>query len=304
MKGGTGRWRRWAAAAAVVGVAGYFLLGAAMTSAIDDDLSAVAAPPDARPIHIARTLENILTREIEHKVWRPSAPWFYPTALTDDGKNFQLGVLHGLRRSLQEYATRTIRLRRDASIDGNLQQALNQIQYPPGVWMLDLSQGFGASSQSQYVGALEALRAFETEAASGVEVAELRADQLLRFVDAINVDLNAHVLALQDYALNKAGLIDTKGDDLFYQTKGAGFVYAALAPAIRRDFAPVFEHKRLDDLWRQFETNLDHLARLAPLAVVTARDDSLLFPNHLLVQGFYASRCAEILTRIEDILKT
>ncbi len=304
MARGFGGWRRWAAAAAVVAVAGYFVLGAVFTAGIDDDLPAVAVEADARPIHIARTLEKILAREIEHKVWRPSAPWFYPTALTDDGKNFQLGVLHGLRRSLQEYATRTVRLRRDASMDGHLQRALNQLQYPPGVWFLDLTQGFGASTQSQYVGALEALRAFEQEAASGEAVAELRADQLLRFVDAVNNDLAAHVLALQDYALNKAYLIDSKADDLFYQTKGAGFVYAALAPAIRRDFAPVFEQKRLDDLWRQFEDNLGHLARLKPMAVITARDDSLIFPNHLIVQGFYASRCAEILTRIEDILRT
>ena len=297
-------WRGVLATVALALVAAYFVVGAIFAGPLDDDLAAVAPSPTDKPIQIARTLDKILTREVEHRIWRPSAPWFYPTALTDDAENFQLGVLQGVRRSLLEYATRTMRLRRDLSLDPNLQRALNQLQYPPGVWVLDVTQGFGASSTSQYSEALDALRAFERQAQSGEDYAELRADQLLRLIDAINTDLNAHVLASQDFALNKASLLDTKADNLFYQTKGAGFVYAALAPAIRNDFAPVFAQKRLDDLWSQFEDNLNRLARLKPLAVVTARDDSVLFPNHLLAQGFYASRCAEILTRIEDILRT
>ncbi len=281
----------------------YFGIGAIATYRVDDDLTNVVAAPTDKPIQIASTFEKILAREIEQNNWRPSNPWFYPTAWSDNGKNFQLGVLNGLRRAVLEYASRTIRLRQDGSLDANLQSAMNQLQYPPGVWVLDLSQGFGASSPSQYRAALQSLRAFENKA-QGDLYAELRADQLLRFVDAINVDLNAHVVSLQDYALNKAGLFDMQADDLFYQTKGAGFVYAALGPAIRHDFAPIFEQKHLNDLWNQLQANLRLLAGFRPVIVMTGAPDSVIFPNHLLTQAFYAARCSQILMQIEEILRT
>ncbi len=223
--------------------------------------------------------------------------------MTDDGKNFQLGVLHGLRRSLLEYATRTMRLRQDGSIDPNLQAALNQLQYPPNVWILDPSQGFGTSSKGQYRGALKSLRAFEEKAQSD-KFAELRADQLMRFVDALNVDLTSHILTLQEYAETRNSLFDGGVDDLFYQTKGAGFVYAAIAPAIRHDFEPVIAQKHLGDLWRQLETNLRLLATFNPTVVLSGKPDGLIVPNHLIAQGFYASRCAHILMQIEEILRT
>ena len=299
------RLRRWilglVIAAAVAMPMAYFAIGAVATYRVDDDLTNVVPVPIDKPIQIARTFEKILTREIEDNNWQPSSPWFYPNAWTDDGKNFQLGVLHGLRRTVLEYASRTIRLRQDGSLDRNLQNALNQLQYPPGVWVLDLSQGFGASSPSQYRAALEFLRAFEDKSKAD-SYAELRADQLLRFVDALNVDLTSHVATLQDYA-SKASFFDAKADDLFYQTKGAGFVYAALAPAIQHDFATVFEQKHLNDLWNQLEVSLGQLAAFKPAIVMTGAPNGVIFPNNLLTQGFYAARCSQILMQIEEILR-
>jgi hypothetical protein len=281
----------------------YFAIGAIATYRVDDDLASVIPAPVEKPVQIARTFEKILTREIEHNNWQPNNPWFYPTALTDDGKNFQLGVLHGLRRGLLEYATRTMRLRQDGSIDPNLQRALNQLQYPPNVWILDLSQGFGASSKSQYRAALGGLRAFETKAEDG-RYADLRADQLQRFIDAINIDLTSHILALQDFSANRNSMFDSSVDDLFYQTKGAAFVYAALAPAVRHDFEPIIAQKHLGDLWRQLEANLRHFAEFKPTLVFSGKPDGLIVPNHLVAQGFYAGRSVQILMQIEEILKT
>jgi hypothetical protein len=281
----------------------YFGIGALATYRVDDNLASVTAAETDKPIQIARTFEKILSREIEDKNWRPANPWFYPTALTDDVKNFQLGVLNGLRRTMLEYSSRTIKLRQDGSVDPDLWKAMNQLQYPPNVWILDLSQGFGASSRSQYAAALASLRAFETKADAD-RYAELRADQLLRFVDALNVDLNSHILALQEYAEKRNSLFDSRVDDLFYQTKGAGFVYAALMPAIRHDFQPVFAQKHLNDLWSQLEMNLRKLATFKPAIVFSGRADGLIVPNHLLAQGFYAGRAAQILLQIEEILRT
>ncbi len=296
-------WRGLAAAAAVA-IPMYFVIGAAPDFRVSGDIASVIPADAGKPIQIARTLENLLSREIEETMWRPNKPWFYPTAFADNKTNFQLGVLQGMRRSLLEYTSRTIRARRDGAVDPDLQAALNLLQYPPDVWLLDVTQGFGASSESQYRAALDALRAFEKKAQDDGQYAELRADHLLRFVDAINVDLMAHVLTLQDFALTKAWVVDTRADDIFYQTKGAGFVYAALAQAVKHDFAEVLAQKHLGDLWGRFETNLNRLVMLSPLTVVTAADDSVLLPNHLLVQAFYASRCAEILTLIEASLRT
>jgi hypothetical protein len=281
----------------------YFAIGAIATYRVDDDLATVVPGPVERPVQIARTFEMILAREIEHNDWQPNNPWFYPTALTDDGRNFQLGVLHGLRRGLLEYATRTMRLRQDGSIDPNLQRALNLLQYPPNVWVLDLSQGFGASSRSQYGAALVALRAFESQA-DNTRYADLRADQLQRFIDAINIDLTSHMLALQDYSSNRNSLFDSSVDDLFYQTKGAAFVYAALAPAIRHDFEPIIAQKHLGDLWKQLETSLRRFAEFKPTLVFSGKPDGLIVPNHLMAQGFYAGRSVQILMQIEEILKT
>jgi hypothetical protein len=301
-KSRTWLWR--ALVAGVLLVPAYFLIGGVATHQIDDDLATVIPAETGKPAQIASTLENILAREIEGASWRPNNPWFYPTALADNKTNFQLGVLQGLRRSLLEYASRTVRARGDGSLDPDLQAALNQLQYPPDIWMFDVSQGFGASTESQYRAALASLRAFGKKAADGAQFVELRADQLHRFVDAINVDLTAHVLSSQDYATHKAWVIDTRADDIFYQTKGAAFVYAALASAIRQDFAAVFAQKNLGDLWAQFETNLDSLIALRPITVLAGKSDGLLFPNHLLTQAFYAARCADILTHIEEILRT
>jgi hypothetical protein len=300
------RSRKWlwgALFALVVAVAAYFAIGAVASYRVDDDLASVTPPPIEKPVQIARTFEKILTREIEHYNWQPDNPWFYPTALTDDGKNFQLGVLHGLRRAMLEYATRTIRLRQDGAIDPNLQTALNQLQYPPSVWVLDLRQGFGASSKSQYRAALGALRKFETDAQID-KYTDLRADQLQRFVDALIVDLTSHILALQDFSASRNSIFDSTVDDLFYQTKGTAFVYAALAPAIRHDFEPVIAQKHLGDLWSQLETNLRRVAEFKPTIVFSGKPDGLIVPNHLIAQGFYAARSVQILMQIEEILKT
>jgi hypothetical protein len=302
------RWAKWGwralAAVVVVGIPAYFAIGAAPDFFVSADVASVTPGPVDKPIQIARTLEKVLAREIEQTVWRPNKPWFYPTAFADNKTNFQLGVLHGVRRSLLEYASRTIRARADGAVDPDLQAALNQLQYPPDVWLLDVSQGFGASSESQYREALAALRAFEARAQGEGQFGELRPDHLLRFVDALNLDLMAHVLTLQDYGLTKAWVVDTRADDVFYQTKGAAFVYAALAQAVKHDFADILAQKHLGDLWSQFETNIDRLAQFAPLTVVTAPANSVLLPNHLIVQAFYASRCAEILSQIEASLRT
>src|SRR4051812_43230337 len=137
-----GRWRILAAAI-LLAIPGYFAIGALATHAIDDDPATVTPSPGDKPVQVARTLERILSREIEHSSWRPNNPWFYPTPFADNKMNFQLGMLHGMRRSLLEYATRTMRARSDGSVDPDLQTALNQLQYPPNVWLFDVSQGFG-----------------------------------------------------------------------------------------------------------------------------------------------------------------
>lgn len=301
----------WLLVVLLIGVpTGYFAIGAAASYRVDDSLHIDDMPhegtdgSDAPTIsHVAHTLEALATRELDTNGWQPNNPWFYPTLLTDDGKNFQLGVLHGLRRVLFEYANRAVRQRLNGAPDPDLQAAIGYFQYPPNIWFLDATQGFSSSSESQYRAGRDSLRAYNTKFDGGKNFQELRADNLKRLIETIALDMDVHLAAIQSHASQGYGIFNAKSDDLFYQTKGAVYTYALIIPAIHADFKRIVADKRLTDLWAQLETSLNRAATFKPWVIVTAAPDSPFLTNHLLLQGYFMSQCTDALRRIDEALR-
>ena len=122
-------------------------------------------------------------------------------------------------------------------------------------------------------------------------------------LDKISLDLGGASDSLQRKISDGVGcVLDTKADNLFYETKGRAYAYYQLLRGLKRDFTSVIESRGIDQSWQQMDDSLISLIAMDPMVVSNCDADGFMFQNHLASQGFYLLRARTQLKEIVNIL--
>ncbi len=270
-------------------VALYYVLGALWFHRIDDDPSIgetiEVTPPASRAVAAAAAL---VRREVEIHRWTANDPWFQPTALLDNMPNYQQGIVAAVARFAVELRDHLSRVRGTSQVDTDAERAAGRLNYPGDVWFLEWSTTpVQPSSESQYRRAIEDLERYNARLARGEATFERRADNLMATLERIAADLGAAAAAVDEKALAGSGAwYDWDADDLFYTNKGRLYAYRVLLGELGKDMEGILSERGLGRVWEQMLTSLGRAAALQPRVVANGTPDGLLWPNHLLAQGY------------------
>lgn len=304
---GAGRrgWRVWAVVAVLALVPVYYIAGSLLTHRINDDLDFRPADPGVTASKTVAVMAGLIDREVNQTAWVPNVQVFEPAALLRYGGNmvnFQSGVLRAMSVTTLELEGRLARSRGTSSADPDLSAARQGLAFSPDSWTLvPLIPG---DAQREYDNARKALEAYNRRVAAGQAIFDLRADNLQGLLDRIALDLGALSDQLDSQVVaGRRVLIDRRADKLFYFTKGQAYGYFMVLRALRDDFAPVIEERRVRRIYDEMLTELAEAARLQPMIVQNASPSALLMPNHLTTEGFYLMRARAKLRELTDILQ-
>ncbi len=267
----------------------YYVAGALWFHRIDDDPglgeTIEVTPPASRAVAAAALL---VRREVEVHRWTANDPWFQPTALLDNMPNYQQGIVAAVARFAVELRDHLSRVRGTSQVDADAERAAGRLNYPGDVWFLEWSTTpVQPSSESQYRRAIEDLERYNARLGRGEATFERRADNLMATLERIAADLGAAAAAVDEKALGGSGAwYDWDADDLFYTNKGRLYAYRVLLGELGKDMEGILRERGLGRVWEQMLASLGRAAALEPRVVANGTPDGLLWPNHLLAQGY------------------
>lgn len=283
----------------------YYMAGAMLTHQINDDLNfKVGAPSQGKSITV-EVVAGLIDREVNETKWSPNTQPFEPAALLRYGGNmvnFQSGIIRSLGTIVFEMENRLARMRGTSSADPDMALARQGLSRSPETWILDPLPT--SSADSEYKKARAALLNYNKRLSTGQAVFEVRADNLQAVLDRIALDLGGMTDALeQQTLLGRKVFIDRRADKLFYYAKGQSYAYFIVLRALREDYMPIIQERRIEKLYAAMLTDLAMAADLHPLVVQNSKPDGAILPNHLVTEGFYILRARSRLREITDILQ-
>jgi hypothetical protein len=300
------RWKTIGRVALVL-LAIYYPVGMVITHKIDDN--AEFSPPSAfSPAGGSRTvaaIAGLIEREVNGNGWVMNDPIFLPGWMLDNMPNFQQGMFSAFARVSIELRDQVGRTRGSSTIDKDLEEAAGLLPYPGDVWVFNFSTSWlpTASAERQYLSALTALNRYNARVASGEATFETRSDNLMATLDRIALDVGASSAAIDNHISEfSSDWMDFGSDDLFYSIKGQSYAYLMILKGLKQDFASVIQANDLNGPYEQMIASFEALSSLDPLIVANSELDGMLFPNHLVAQGFYVLRARTQLREITNIL--
>jgi hypothetical protein len=282
----------------------YLPIGMIWVNEIDDNLEPTVVnqtePGQSAAVNAAIYL---IDRETREHNWTPNDPIFLPGAWLDRMPAFQAGIVSALSRFAIEMSDQIGRTRGSSQMDSDLDRAAGLLKYPPDIWIFDFSTSLipTASSHKQYRRAAKAFENYNTRLGLGEAVFERRADNLQNTLERIAADVGSASAALAN-RIDKAPLIDSDADVLYYDVKGRMYAYYIILHALRKDYANVIAEKQLGPAWDLLENSLAHAAKLDNFFIFNNAPDSQFMPNHLTAMGFYVLRARTQLKEISNIL--
>jgi len=259
--------------------------------------------PENASVAVA-TAAALIEREVNQNRWTPNDPWFAPSAMLDNMPNFQAGVMRSVGRFSFEMLDQVARRRNTSAADADLERASGFLQFPPDVWVMDLSQSFlpTAPSESQYREGLAALQRYNERLAAGDAIFERRADTLAGPLSRISADLGSLTAQLEAAQQTGWWVFSNTADDVFYQNKGMLYGYYAMLSGMGEDFERVIRERNLEAVWQQTLDSLSQGAQLQPAVVLNGNIETSIFANHLALQGFYLKRAIIQLEEVVAVL--
>jgi hypothetical protein len=230
-------------------------------------------------------------------------PW-ERTPYFDNKAAFQRGVNQAIRRTSIELVDTLGRVRGTSQIDQDLQSARGALQFDETTWYFSFSPfGPKTPTPSFYRSAIKDLHKFNNRLEKCEAVFDVRADNLLQFVDRIANDIGATSAILRERSENyNSGWFDTRADDRFWFAYGQLYAYYGILTAARTDFADVIEERRLTALWDELEDQLRASLRIQPAIISNGAEDGWLMPSHLATLGFYVLRVRSNLVEVRLVL--
>ena len=267
--------------------------------------------------YIVEVTADLIDFNVDRNGWVSSNPFYKAgllflldwdrTKFFDNKAAFQRGVHQAVQRTLTELADTLGRVRGTSEIDPDLAAARGNIQFDQYTWVVNPFStrplGPTTRSQSYYRAAEGSLRDYQLRLGGCGASFEVRADNLLQFLDRIASDIGSTSASLMERAeSHNSGWFDTRADDLFMFAKGQMYAYYGILVAARADFAEVIEGREIVAIW---DNMIDHIARsirLDPLIISNGAEDGWLMPSHLTALGFYILRARSNLVEVRSVL--
>jgi len=271
------------------------------------------APKKCERSAIVDVTADLINNEVNQNTWITSAPLYKmgffgldwdDTPFLDNKASFQRGVNQTIRRTTIELVDTLARVRATSSVNRNLQDARQNMQYNEGSWYVGLSPfGFRTPAPAIFNQAIGELRDFNVELANCQAIFDGRADNLLQFLDRISSDLGSTSSILQERSeKHSAGWFDMRADDRFWFAYGQMYGYYGLLSAARVDFASTIQEKNLGQIWGVMLSRFRKALDIRPLIISNGAEDGLIMPSHLATEGFYLLNARSSLVDIRDVL--
>lgn len=282
----------------------YYPVGMFMVHKVDADpdfaLSNSSRGSNAVAVSIA-----LINREVVQNGWVSNDPVFKPGAFLDNMSNYQTGIISAIARFSYELVDQLGRTRGSSAVDPDLQEVSGLLQYAGNVWWWNPSTSLlpVATSEQQYIKAMEQMIVYNERLARGAAVFEKRSDNLLATLDRISLDLGASSASIDAYVKSGFGcVLDFGADDLFFNVKGQAYAYRLILKGLRKDFAEIITSRDIVSSWDEMETSFDSIISMDPIIISNCAADGFLFQNHLTAEGFYLLRARTQLKEITNIL--
>jgi len=298
------RYAPWIVLAAFVLFLVYYPVGMLLNNHVGDNLTlAPSAKYDiAGGSKAVAIVATVVDRDADR--WLPNAPFWHPAAALDNAPNFQLGTLYAVSRFVLEVGDYLGRLRGSSAIDPNLDKAVGLLKYDGTTWYWGQGNVIPKpKAESQYREAVEHLDLYNRDVAAGKSIYDMRADNLIAFLDRVAADLGSTSAELDARAQLGGGYLDFKADDVFYNAKGKLYGYYIILNALGEDFDAIIKEKNAVEPWTNMLTSLRTGAAMDPFIVVNGDPDSLTMPSHLRAIGFPLLRARIQMRELTDILQ-
>lgn len=275
----------------------YYALGCLVAENIDVQTE---YKPQGKHIPMLETPEAmsfLLKREIDDKMWTPNLPPVFPAYILDNMPNFQIGIVHALRdvtAVMRGFDQNTDAQKQD------IKKAAEFLAYSPTVWLMNKKDGLSLapSSNAQYRKAAAELHKFGKD---GVYYS--KPEDLSTLLNKIGKGLQKHAQQNENHQLeHDTDWIDTKSDDLFYQTKGYAFALWQITKTLGNDFRDTILKANAYTEWTYLVNSLKKAAEFEPFAVRNGMPKNLMAPNHLLIQNYYLLRAVVSAEKINNKL--
>jgi hypothetical protein len=276
-----------------------------------------AGEPDGKgkcaPSAMVQLTADLIERNVVNDVWVPSNPFhkmgfffvvdWKDTPFFDNKAAFQLGINQSVRRTAVELVDRLGRVRGTSSINQNLQQARESANYREDAWVMTLTPPFfQPSTTARLKEARKELLAFNDELINCKADFDVRADNLLQFLDRVTADIGSTSEILQR-RMEEAGFLgfDRRADDRFWFAYGQLYGYHGILSAMQSDFREVFQQRNINTLWTRTLGQLDDALKTRPFIVVNGSASSIV-KSHMESIGFDLLRVRSNLVEMRDVL--
>jgi hypothetical protein len=228
------------------------------------------------------------------------------TPFLDNKASFQRGVQQAMQRTAIELVDALGRVRGTSAADKNLEDARGWLNYGEDRWYVTINgfvPSFVQPTPVAYREGRKQLLEFNDRLEKCEAVFDVRADNLIRFVDRIAADIGSTSAELRDRAVkSNAGWFDTRADNSFWYAYGQLYAYYGVLKAAHADFNDIIVSRRLTDVWDTMEGQLRATLALDPVIVSNGREDGWIMPSHLTTIGFYLLRVRSNLVEVRSIL--
>ncbi|MFH1135695.1 MAG: DUF2333 family protein [Pseudomonadota bacterium] len=221
---------------------------------------------------------------VNDKVW--------PTVFLDNPRNFQLGLLEGVRYNTRVLRDKLSRLRTTDKIDHDCEAAFVYFSNDPFKWILP-------SAESKFDSGVKSLKSYEKRLAAGQAQFYQRADNLNELLDqyvsllgGVNTRLaNAPRRKQMVTSEETSGDQYTKGetsvqlaipwrevDDNFYYAQGVAYTLRQMMLTIKYEFKNIMDLKNAGEMVDRIIDVLDQ-SQFEPLVILNG-DFGSIFANH------------------------
>ena len=276
----------------------YYGLGSKIVENMDVKTEYKIEKSDKTPFFkTAEAMAFLIRREVDDKMWTPNLPMIFPAYVLDNMPNFQIGIITAVKD-----ITGTLRYFKNNTETQNkdIKKAYKQMNYAPDIWIMSRQGKFNLapSSNSQYRKAANELRKFMRDGIYKPDTNDLRL--LLKKIGAklqkLTLDSESHQQE------NSSKWYDGKADDLFYNHKGYAFALWQISKTLGHDYKEIILANDLYEDWVRMEASLKKAAEFSPLIIRNGKVDSIIAPNHLMMQNCYLLRAISASEKIRGNL--
>lgn len=283
----------------------YYPLGGYLIHNIDKETNYEENLPDSKQLATVKTVSDLVSREINDKIWTPNLPVFFPSYFLDNMPAFQLGIIN----SLANFTTALPRvfppLQSGQNKPDRLKTAAELLNYPGNVWLFSPDNNLtpAPSSTRQYRAAIRQLNKYNMAVSAGIISYQPTDRDLKYLIGKIRNNLTAAANELERQIREfSSSWIDTRADDVFYYNQGKAYAAFLELKALGYDYKEIIVSAGQYENWTKALKTLEEAAAISPLIVRNGSLNSLTAPNHLVYLNAHIQKTCFLLLKISNQL--